>query len=197
MREEFRVNAEDDFQVLLELSGNCGEEWRSTALERKIKITFPTEEALKRARRLADEKYPVELGSALHDYLDSAIRKLEGKEPRKIEVITVATPRPFISIERGEMGLYSIIVDDFSLFQDDEQVEQGVEVAAYELEESVLALSKDELVSATEYDCESSMFNYRSSSIEACLAVVMLLCKLLENVELRKQYLHKAKPQDN
>lgn len=192
LREDFRQNAEDDFRVLLDLAGNASEDnWRKKSLERSIKIVFETEEALNEAKKHADEKYPVQLGSSLHEYIYSAIGDLQGVEPKKAELTVVSASRPLISIDRDEAGLYTVVVDDFAMVQDEELVEQGIEITAYDIEDCILSLSKNPSISSQDFDCESSTFIFRSASREAFGEVRTLFCRLLENEKLREEHLHK------
>lgn len=192
LQADFKKNAEDDFRVLLELAGNGSDaSWRKKSLERSIKITFESDEALKKARKLADEKYPVKLGSALHKYIDAAIQDLQGLETPQQSVQVVATPRPLISIDRNESGVYSILLDDFAAFEDAELKEQGVEITAYDLEDCLRSLAGKRVLAAKDFDCESSMFVFRSKKQEKVQLVLKLLCDLLDDVGLRDEHLHK------
>lgn len=192
LREDLRLNAEEDFEVLLDLAGNAQEHsWRKESLERSIKISFDSEQALQEAKNRADEKHPVQLGSSLHEYIYSAIRDLNGMKSRPADVKMVSAPRPLISIDRDDAGAYTIIIEDFSLLQDHELVEQGVDLTAYDIEECILGLSKTSSISPSDFDCESSAFVFRSTSCKAVCEIVGLFYKLLEDTELRDAQLHK------
>ncbi len=196
LREQFKNNADEDFAVLLEVSGNMPEHaWRADSLERSIKISFPTEEALDKARKLADEKHPVVRGSALHEYLAgcvAALRGLPAASPTRN--ISRSVRPPMFAIDRFDDGLFSLVVQDFSLYQDEDLAEEEAEVTAYDLEDAVRRLFKErrlsKLLSAGQFDCESSAFVFRSSNPMACHAVQGVLLELAETPHLRASHLH-------
>jgi hypothetical protein len=77
LRAEFRLKLEEDFRVILASAGGSPVLFsREEANTRYLPVPFASDEALQKARAAADRKYPVELGSALHEYLEECIRKL-------------------------------------------------------------------------------------------------------------------------
>lgn len=195
LREQFKHNADEDFAALLEVSGDMPEHaWRPDSLKRSIKISFATEQALDESRKLADEKHPVVRGSALHEYLASCVAALHGLPPASLSRDTSPSVRPpMFSIDRHKDGVFSLIVQDLSLFQDEDLAEEA-EVTAYDLEDAVRRLFKErkrgQLLSAGEFDCESSAFVFRSSNPMSCHAVQGVLLELAETPELRASCLH-------
>lgn len=73
---EFLKNSEDAFQTILNASGNGSKDyWEKEAAERSILISFKNQEELQEAIDAAESKHPVDLGSALHTYIESCVKK--------------------------------------------------------------------------------------------------------------------------
>jgi hypothetical protein len=77
LRAEFRLKLEEDFRVILASAGGSPVLFsREEANTRYLPVPSESDEALRKAKAAADRKYPDELGSALHKYLEECIRKL-------------------------------------------------------------------------------------------------------------------------
>lgn len=77
LRMAYRANLEDDFRVILAAAGGALVLFSQREADmRYLPVPFESDAALTQARASADKKYPVRLGSALHEYLKACIRKL-------------------------------------------------------------------------------------------------------------------------
>lgn len=189
--QKFQANAEDDFRTILKCAVKMPEYfWREEVPKRHIQISFADQAALDAARDAAEEKHPVDLGSALHEYLESCVAELvNGKSPRK----TKAAPSKKKQRGQAEMpGLriapsgkqYSLSLDDFGCFDTPENLEQDIVVTAYDVEDALKKrLKKDspQLLKALRFDCESSLFVVRSADPAALMAVVSKLYALAKS----------------
>ncbi len=73
------VNAKSDFDAIQKASSPIPEWlWRDDSLKRSIKVTFENETVWDQAKAAAQEKYPVESGSALHEYIETCLQELVG-----------------------------------------------------------------------------------------------------------------------
>jgi len=201
-RDQFLANAEDDFRVILECSSNPGLSpgwWRKSAAERFIKIKFESPEALQAARRAADEKHPVDLGSALFTYLDNCIAQLIDEpvdENKAAETDRPAEKQPDFDMlsprmmwdEDGNVWMY---LNSFDCFDTPEDLEQDIVTSAYDVEEALQNYLKEHHVKSLKqlkFDSESSMFCVSSKRPEALSLVTEVLLRFATDRELYLQY---------
>jgi hypothetical protein len=207
---KFLANAEDDFRVILESSVKMPESyWRDDVDKRRIKITFKNEEALDAAQLAAEEKHPVDLGNALHEYIGACIRRLVGETPQSSGIAkTVAGPSPAAFAPRvtATDGGWNLYLDDFDCFDKPADVEQDIVVTAYDVEDAVknyMSANHATAAKAVDYDCESSLFCARVSKPDALSTLLQTLLQLATDQELfarfqiapKKKKKGKAKPQ--
>lgn len=77
IRQKLLEEINEDLRILLSCAGGPTVLFsRSEANSRYIRLTFESDEALEQAKKLADRKHPVQLGSALHEYLYKCIQEL-------------------------------------------------------------------------------------------------------------------------
>jgi len=188
---KFQANAEDDFRTILKCADGLPEYyWRSEAPKRHIQVSFKNEAALDAARDAAEEKYPVDLGSALHNYLESCVKELVGGKKKAAK--PKAAPPP---VETQSLTIRffpgakhsSLSVDDFSCFDSAENLEQDIVVTAYDVEDAVkkyLKAAAPKILKSLRFDCESSMFVVRSANPSALASVVAALYALAADHEL-------------
>jgi hypothetical protein len=188
---KFQANAEDDFRTILKCATEMPEGfWRDEVPKRHIQISFKTYEALEAARDAAEEKHPVDLGSALHKYLESCVAELVGQKrpvktkaaPPPAEVAPSLTIRFFPEAKHS-----SLSIDDFACFDTVEDLEQDIVVTAYDVEDAVkkyLKANSPEILKSLRFDCESSMFVVRSKDPSALATVVAALYALAADQEL-------------
>jgi hypothetical protein len=189
LAKKFQANAEDDFRTILKCAGMRDNSWRREAPKRHIQISFENYAALEAARDAADEKYPVDLGSALHKYLESCVAELvSGKKPAKAKAAPPPAQSESLTIRffpRGKGG--SLSVDDFGCFDSPEDLEQDIVVTAYDVEDAVkkyLQAAAPKILKSLRFDCESSLFVVRSTQPSALAALVAALYALAADHEL-------------
>jgi hypothetical protein len=188
---KFQANAEDDFRTILKCATGMPEYfWRPDVPKRYVQISFKNEAALDAARDAAEEKYPVDLGSALHKYLESCVAELVGeRRPAKTKK---ATPPPAeaasLTIRFFPGGKQSSLsIDDFACFDTPENLEQDIVVTAYDVEDAVkkyLKVNSSKILKSLRFDCESSMFAVRSAHPAALATVVAAIHALAADHEL-------------
>lgn len=199
-QEVFLAGAEEDFQTLLEVAKKGPKErWEEESLRTYMKIPFKTEEEWKLANKAADEKYPVELGSALANYLDRCIEELttrvssaevDQKKASPGRHTDSTSPR----LVRHENGLMALCLDNFDAFDNEEDVEQDILVGGYDVEAAIRACLKTEdsgCLDQLDFDSESSMFCVRSDNLGALQRVTEVIYRFFVDKTLRKQYLKK------
>lgn len=182
---KFQANAEDDFRTILRCASNMPDNyWRDEAPKRHIQISFENAAALEAARDAAEEKHPVDLGSALHTYLESCVAELVGGKkparPKKASPSPAATQSLTIRFFPGRKHS-SLSVDDFSCFDTTENLVQDIVVTAYDVEDAVkkyLQGASPKVLKSLRFDCESSLFVVRSTQPSALAAVVAALYAL-------------------
>lgn len=201
-RDQFLANAEDDFRVILECSRSPGGSpgwWRKRAAERFIKIKFESPEAKETARRAANEKHPVDLGSALYIYLEKCIAQLLDEpvdENKAAETDHPAEKRPDFDMlsarmmweENGKLWLY---LNCFECFDTPEDLEQDIVTSAYDVEEALQNYLKEhhtKILKQLKFDSESSMFCVSSKRPEALSLVTEVLLRFAADRELYLQY---------
>lgn len=192
LAKKFQANAEDDFRTILKCADGLPEYyWRKDATKRHIQVSFPNEASLEAAIDAADEKHPVDLGSALHKYLESCVAELVGgkKQPAKAKQ---AAPPP-TETESLTIRFFpgpkqsSLSVDDFACFDNTEDLEQDIVVTAYDVEDAVkkyLKAAAPKIRKSLRFDCESSLFVVRSADLSALAAVAAALYALAADHEL-------------
>jgi hypothetical protein len=191
LAQKFQANAEDDFRTILKCATGMPEYfWRPDVHKRHIQISFENAAALQAARDAAEEKHPVDLGSALHKYLESCVAELVGKKrPAKTKK---AAPPPAetesLTIRFSPGGKQSSLsIDDFSCFDTPENLEQDIVVTAYDVEDAVkkyLKAASPKILKSLRFDCESSLFVVRSKDPSALATVVTALYALAADHEL-------------
>lgn len=188
---KFQANAEDDFRTILKCATGLPEYyWRSDVPKRHIQISFENEAVLDAARDAAEEKYPVDLGSALHKYLESCVAELVGKKrPAKTKQgAPPPTATESLTIRFFPSGKHhSLSIDDFACFDRPENLEQDIVVTAYDVEDAVkkyLKAAAPKILKSLRFDCESSMFAVRSANVSALTTVVAALYALAADHEL-------------
>lgn len=193
---QFRAHAEEDFRILGKAAVDLPEYfWREQANERSILVTFESEEVLDAVRDAAEEKHPVDLGNALHKYLEQCAADLLDSSPdgddEAMDDEEELPPRLAVIFMPTESGKYSLCVDDFGCFHTDEDREEGHSVTGYDVEDAVKKyLKKNAAATAKKvrFDSESSMFCARSKEVAALTQVTEILCQFAADQELFGQY---------
>jgi hypothetical protein len=189
---KFQANAEDDFRTILKCASPMPEYfWRSEVPKRQIKISFENTAALDAAREAADQKHPVDLGSALHKYLESCVAELVGGKKKPAKTKKAASPQAettslTIRFFPGPKQS-SLAVDDFACFDSPENLEQDIVVTAYDVEDAVkkyLKAAAPKVRKSLRFDCESSLFVVRSADVSTLAAVAAALYALAADHEL-------------
>lgn len=196
----FQENAHDDFRAILECATNLSESfWRQKAAERSIQISFKTEADLTAARKAADEKYPVRLGGALHQYIERCVAELVGEkseqEPAAPAPVTQATEEKLpdslsvrFVVHEKEVAL---CVDNFRCFDTPDDLEQDIVTTAYDVEDAVqkyLKKQEKKVTAKLHFDCESSMFCVLSSDLAALSYVVEVLISFAADRKLYAKF---------
>jgi hypothetical protein len=197
---KFLANAESDFKVILTASEPLPEYfWRKDSEQRHILIKFPNEAAREAACQAAEEKHPVDLGGALHTYLEKCANKLVGKaSATSSTVIADQEPPPpeFAPRVTRNDGSWQVSLSEFNCFDSPEDLEQDIVVTAYDVEDSVRNYIKENHAADAKvlrYDCESSLF-YASTKNRAALSILLqTLLMLATDRELFAQYRVKPK----
>ena len=193
----FLANAKDDFRVILDCSDNMSEDfWRKEVDERDIKITFKNDDALKAARKAADEKQPVQLGSALHKYIERCIATLvqEPVDETPANAHVDSTPSSYLIEPRFVLcddGEFSMCLDNFDCFESADELAQDIVTTAYDVEDAVrnyVNTNCKDSVPDLDFDCESSMFCVRSATLESLAIVTEAIIRLATDRELYLQY---------
>lgn len=184
LAKKFQANAEDDFRTILKCATRMPDSyWRDEAPKRHIQVSFANAAALDAARDAAEEKHPVDLGSALHKYLETCVAELVGKKrPARSKAAPPPAETESLTIRffpGGKQG--SLAVDDFGCFDTPENLEQDIVVTAYDLEDAVkkyLKATAPKILKSLRFDCESSLFVVRSKDRSALATVVAALYAL-------------------
>jgi hypothetical protein len=191
LAKKFQANAEDDFRTILKCACRLPDNlWRNDLPKRYTQISFPNDAALDAARDAADEKHPVELGSALHKYLEACVADLVGgKRPAKAKpAATLPTATESLAVRFTPGGKQSSLsIDNFGCFDTAENLEQDIVVTAYDVEDAVkkyLKASAPKILKSLRFDCESSLFVVRSADVSALGTVVTALYVLAADHEL-------------
>jgi hypothetical protein len=190
----FQANAEDDFRTILKCATKMPESfWRNEVPKRHIQIAFKDAAALEAARDAAEEKHPVDLGSALHKYLESCIKELVG---RKSPAQTKAAPLKKREDGQARMPIlrlspsgkqFSLSTDDFGCFDTPENLEQDIVVTAYDVEDALkkhLRKNSPKILKSLRFDCESSLFVVRSADPSALAVAASALYAMAADLEL-------------
>lgn len=195
LAKKFLANAEADFQAILACSVQMGDSfWRKSADERHIRITFKNDHALKAARSAAEEKHPVELGSALHKYLTACIDTLVGNlppapsTPNATDDSPPAVFAPRVTIQDGS---WRLCLDQFDCFDSSEDLEQDIVVTAYDIEDAVrnyMSANHAAAAKGIRYGSESSLFCVRVSNLAALSTLLETLLLLASDHQLFVQY---------
>ena len=193
---KLRANADDDFRVLLLVAVDLPEYfWRKASLQRAVQVTFSTDKQLEAARRAAEKKYPVDLGSALHQYLERCAAELtNGKaSAAATEEEETLTTGDQLAIRYGitDNGRHSLSVDDFACFETAEEREQGISVTGYDVEEGVKKYLKKNAPAANKrvrLDSESSLFCAYAAEPAALSVVADILFHFAADQSLFAQY---------
>ncbi len=194
--DDFLSNAEDDFRVILECSDNMPEcLWRKKADERDIRITFRNDAALKAARKAADEKHPVQLGSALHEYIGRCIATLVEEPAHGTQTNAQVDGTPLSGsiaprFMQYDDGTFAMCLDNFDCFDSVDELAQDIVTTAYDIEGAVrhhINANCPELLSGIHFDCESSVFCARSAHLESIVIVTEVLIGLATDRELYLQ----------
>lgn len=195
--DEFLANAEEDFRVILECSNEKPEYfWRSDVDERHLSVTFENEQALDAARKAAEEKHPVELGSALHKYIEKCIAALVEESGEEAPAVTRGenAPPPDLLEPRIMMhddGRMSLRFDRFDCFDAPEELEQDIVTTAYDVEDAVrnyVNAHCTDKAADLEFDCESSMFCVYSAHPGTIATITEVLLRLAADRELYVEY---------
>lgn len=198
-RELFVKNAENDFKILLEAAKSGPKEyWEEKSLIRSFPIQFETQEKLDSARKAAEIKHPVELGSAIHKYIYRCIDELfeedqvkeseHQKESLKYQQTEITAPK----LMRHEDGMFSLMLDNFDAFDEEEDIEQEILLNGYNVDNAIKSYfteHKDNCLNDLNFDSESSLFCVRSANTSSLLKVTELFYKFFEDCSLRRKYL--------
>jgi hypothetical protein len=162
-------------------------------------VTFASQEALDVARKAAEQQRPVELGSALHTYLEQCIQQLTPSSPAEsggassnVKSVTPARVEGTVAprlVDLGE-GRFSLCVEEFEAFGDAEDREQELGVTGYSLEAAVkrhLKRERSPHAAELKFDCESSMFSVTSSNLTALAHVAEVLFRFVTDAGLRRK----------
>ncbi len=195
--DEYEKNAEDDFRVILECANEMPEYfWRNEVDKRHIRVAFKNDKDLDAARKAAEEKFPVQLGSALHEYIDRCIATLVDEPVPESPPVPQedGSPRPDVLEPRfvvHDDGMVSLCLDRFDLFDSIDDLTQDIVTTAYDVEDAVrnyITANCSETATSLDYDCESSMFCVRSENPETLAIVTHVLIRLATDRELYLQY---------
>jgi hypothetical protein len=168
--------------------------WRKSVDERHIRIIFRNENALKAARSAAEERHPVELGSALHKYIAACIETLVGNPPQAPSAAHAtddsqpAVFAPRVTIQDGSWLLY---LDRFDCFDTSEDLEQDIVINAYDIEDAVqnyMSANHPAAAKRLRYGSESSLFCVGVSNLAALSTLLETLLLLATDRQLLVQY---------
>lgn len=196
---EFLKNSEDAFQTILSASGNGPKDyWEKDAAERSISVSFKNQEELQKAKDAAESKHPVDLGSALHKYLETCIEKLfneegnqvaEAKElPNKSE-LSFLEPKVF---KHEKKQVFTLTLETLDILQTEENYNQDISLTGYDLEEAIKGFftqHHSDILDVLDFDSESSAFCVTSARIDAVIKVTEVIYKFYENKQLLQQNL--------
>ncbi|MEQ8791692.1 MAG: hypothetical protein RIC55_35845 [Pirellulaceae bacterium] len=198
----FLAHAQDDFRVLLACANDAPESfWREKSHERDIVVTLKTQQALDDARRAAQQQHPVELGSALHKYLERCIAGLleapaEQRPPASPAESPAAADQLAPRITLHADRTFSLRLDDFTCFDTAENLEQDIVTTAYDVEDAVrnylAAKYLDNKPADLHYACESSQFCVYCPHIETLAIITEALIRLAADRDLYRQ--HRTSP---
>lgn len=190
LAKKFQTNAEDDFRAILKCATEMPESyWRREVPKRHIQLSFENDAALKAARHAAEEKHPVDLGSALHKYLQSCIAELMGqKVPRQADTGPPPADTESLTIRFSSDGKqFSLSLNEFGCFDTPEDLAQDIVITAYDVEDAVkkyLKANSPKILKSLRFDCESSLFVVRSADPSALAAVVAALYAMAADHDL-------------
>lgn len=181
-RAPYRESAESAFAAIVDASTDWPEHvWRDSSRERHIAVTFPNDEARMRARTVANERHPVALGSALHEYLRSCIEALTA-EPSEQRPATHTRAQPPLdespAIVSFADGRFSMSVEALTELTAPESLAEDYVANAFDLEAAMRAGLSRAHLKDVEFDCESSLFTLHTQSPDALSACLQLLSKV-------------------
>lgn len=172
LKDEFRAKAEAAFTIIRKKAGTFSEtpwEQLKDSIERPVR--FKDRETFDRACAAAKEKYPVDLGIALDQYLQACVQRLlndddlnaplvvKVKEARREDAPGTVAPR----LVTFDDGTYSLIVTSFGGLAPPANSGRGLQNAVRKW----LQANHEQLIAELEFDSESSMFCVRSKSLTA------------------------------
>lgn len=197
LREHFKENLTRDFEIISQHADDRPEwEWRKQSLERRLTLTLENESMLNAYGQAAEEKHPVKLGNALHEYLKNCLTALIDKAvDNKAEEAPDLSPAPAALVpafSMAEDGMYRYSLSDFRFFDTPEKAAQEILVNAYDLEDALKKYLKDtgsKTLSGIKFDCESSEFLAFSEDVSKLAALNAILLMLGSDKTLQQKYL--------
>lgn len=180
IRAQYIHNIKKCIQILLDSSNSLPKSyWKEDADERLLLINIKNKNVLIDYYNQAKEKHPVKLGNPLHKYIHHSLEKLRENGNSLSKQLPASTKSNIypkneldlkITIEEKKFYIYT---DDFNYFKSPIQLENDIEITAYDIEEELK--KKINFTKSTFFDCESSMFCLISSDLDDIQKVLNLL----------------------
>jgi hypothetical protein len=198
LRQSFKDNLEEDFNVILSKSNNLPEfHWRKQSLERQLVITVENENRLNLYQSEAEKKHPIKLGNALNVYVEKCLERLidDGYEKKEmLETKTLVTNHfmPTFSVINDKNVCY--VLTNFHFFDTKSNIEQDILINAYDLEDAVkeyLNDTKNGILNDLQFDCESSMFSVHAENMTILFELNTVLFTMGSHIDLKEKYLSK------
>ena len=187
--EEFRKNAEADFQIIRDKAGFSQTQWERLKDAYEWPVRYGSRQAFDLACERAKARFPVELGRALDKYLQACVERLLADEDPAQPLVAQVQKKPpedkpgtvAPRLITYEDGVCSLIVTSFGGLQRPSQSGTGLERSVRQY----LQKNSKETLSALVFDSESSMFCVRSSCLKSLAMVSEAIYSIAANAKLK------------
>ncbi|MCP1996316.1 hypothetical protein [Flavobacterium sp. HSC-61S13] len=197
IREEFKQNLSKDLEIIISKGKDYPEyRWKERYYQREITLTIKNEELKDRYEKLAEEIYKGKLGNALHNYIHDCLEKLDnGGQEKLINSDATDNQKSIIfnpTYFKSNNTEFTYLLNDFNFFLNKAELENEVEINAYDIEKSInlfLADNDKSLLKHLRFDTESSLLSVQSDEIEHLITLNEYLLKIATDINLKMKYL--------